>query len=108
MSFSSVPYQDNGCDCGVFVCRYAYGLFVMRHLDFTFGGMNEHPPFKMLITEGPAFQFDQSVIPRIRNEITSLIDNLSKIYLPIRKKLDEAEKKAKQARKRAGVNKSKV
>ena len=73
----------------------------MRHLDFTFGDMIEHPPFHSLITRGAAFQFDQSNIPRIRKEITSLIDNLSEIYLPIRKKQDEAEKKAKEAERRA-------
>jgi hypothetical protein len=73
----------------------------MRHLDFTFGDMNERPPFHSLITRGAAFQFDQSNIPRIREEITSLIDNLSEIYLPIRKKQDEAEKKAKEAERRA-------
>ncbi len=70
----------------------------MRHLDFSLGEMKELPPFKSLITEGAAFQFDQSHIPRIRNEITLLIDRLSKIFLPIRKEQDEAEMKAKQAK----------
>jgi hypothetical protein len=73
----------------------------MRHMDFTLGDMKESPPFRSMITEGAAFQFDQSVIPRIRSEIATLIDKLSQIYLPIRKELDEAEKKAKQPRKRA-------
>ena len=30
----NVPLQDNGCDCGVFVCHYAYSLYIMRHLPF--------------------------------------------------------------------------
>ena len=73
----------------------------MRHMDFTLGGITESPPFNSLITHGAAFQFDQASIPRIRKEIASLIDILSKIYLPIRKEQDEAEKRAKAAEKKA-------
>jgi hypothetical protein len=76
----------------------------MRHMDFTLGGITERPPFNSLITHGAAFQFDQASIPRIRKEIASLIDILSKIYLPIRKEQDEAEKRAKAAEKKAKRN----
>lgn len=99
LPFASVPYQDNGCDCGVFVCRYAYNLFIMRNMDFTLDDISDS--FNSSITRGVAFQFDQSDIPRIRREFASLIDNLSEIYLPIRKDQDEAEKRAKDAEKRA-------
>ena len=34
MSLVPVPYQDNGCDCGVFVCRYAYNLYMIAWDDF--------------------------------------------------------------------------
>lgn len=105
LPLTSVPYQDNGCDCGVFVCRYAYSLFVMRGSDFTLGDMDERPTFNSLITRGVAFQFDQSDIPRIRKEIASLIDNLSDVYLPIRKEQEDAEKRAKAAEKKARRNK---
>ena len=37
ISLIPVPYQDNGCDCGIFVCRYAYNLYIMRHQKFTCG-----------------------------------------------------------------------
>jgi hypothetical protein len=73
-------------------------------MDFTLGGITESPPFNSLITHGAAFQFDQASIPRIRKEIASLIDILSKIYLPIRKEQDEAEKRAKAAEKKAKRN----
>ena len=97
--FVSVPYQDNGCDCGVFVCRYAYNLYIMRNMDFTLNDISDS--FNSSITRGVAFQFDQSDIPRIRKEFALLIDNLSEIYLPIRKEQDEAEKRTKDAEKRA-------
>jgi hypothetical protein len=97
MSLVPVPYQDNGCDCGIFVCRYAYNLYMMRHKRFTWDSYwNERPSFASLITSGSAFQFDVSNIGRIRDEISILIDNLSKLYLP---RLEEQEKAAREAKR---------
>ena len=64
----------------------------MRHLKFTREDMNQKPPFKTLITKGSAFQFDMSDIARMREEMKSLINNLSKIYLAI-KEQERADKK---------------
>jgi hypothetical protein len=70
----------------------------MQDIMFSFCDIfDEHPPGFSLITKGASFQFSQDDIPRIRKEIASLIDNLSEMYLPIRKEQDEAEKKAKKA-----------
>ena len=90
---SLVPRQDNKWDCGVFVCRYAYNLFIMRNLRFTREGYNEN--FVSLITRGKAFQFDMSDIARIRKEMSKLFDNLSKVYLRRLKEQESATKKAK-------------
>ena len=79
-SLNLVPMQTNGCDCGVFICRYAYNLYMMRNLQFTKEHQNEKPPFSSLITSGSAFQFNMSDIARIRVEMVTLIDNLSQIY----------------------------
>ena len=84
LCFSKVPYQENGCDCGVFVCRYAYNLYTIRHQKFTLLGMRETPQFLSRITRGAAFQFDMSDIARIREEIGVLIDHLSKHYLLVK------------------------
>ena len=92
--YSPVPYQENGCDCGVFVCRYAYNLYIMRHLRFTWKGYKAN--FASLITNSPAFQFDMSEIARIREEMTTLVDNLSKVYLPWLKEQELADRKAKR------------
>jgi len=91
-----IPYQENGCDCGVFVCRYAYNLFMMRHQKFTWKDICGS--FNSLITRGPAFQFDMFDIARIREEIGTLIDNLSKLYLRMKEqeRQEKANKKAKR------------
>jgi hypothetical protein len=98
-SLVPVPYQDNGCDCGVFVCRYAYNLYMMRHKQFTWASYeNEMPSFASLITRGPAIQFDMYDIGRIRDEISALIDKLSKLYLPCLEVLDLTGKSTCQDR----------
>ena len=58
----------------------------MRHLRFTWRGGRDS--FTSLITNSPAFQFDMSEIARIREEMTTLVDNLSKVYLSWLKKQD--------------------
>jgi len=90
-----IPYQENGCDCGVFVCRYAYNLYKMKHLKFTWDDITEDKPLRTLITCNPAFEFDMADIARIRGEIETLIDNLSKLYLRI-KEQEKAKKRAKR------------
>jgi len=99
MSLIPVPYQDNGCDCGVFVCRYAYNLYMMRHQKFTYSDYQERPPFTSKITRSPAFQFDMSDIDRIREEIATLIDNLSKLFIPCFDKQNKAAREAKRVAK---------
>ena len=94
-----VPKQENGCDCGVFVCRYAYGLYLMRHQLFTPKDINDN--FKGMITNGSAFDFDMKDIARIREEFATLIDRLSPKYLAIK---DAEEKAAKRAKKNAPSN----
>lgn len=79
----SVPYQDNGWDCGVFVCRYAHALYSMRNCNITFGDAREGPgrePFQQAITDSEAFRFDRDDIVRIRTELGTLIGRLSVIY----------------------------
>ena len=95
--FTPVPYQLNGCDCGVFICRYAYALFVMRHEKFTWEDVSK------LITRGSAFKFGMADIARIRKEVLTLIDRLSMTYL----KMKTQEKAARRAkRKKAKTSKT--
>ena len=92
--YTLVPYQENVCDGGVFVCRYAYNLYMMRHLKFTWVDFIER--FKSMITRGPAFQFDMEDIARIREEIGTLINKLSEIYLAMKAEEKKEKKKSKR------------
>ena len=66
----------------------------MRHHRFTWKGYKAY--FVSLITNSPAFQFDMSEIARIREEMTTLVDNLSKVYLLWLKEQELADRKAKR------------
>jgi len=96
MPLITVPYQNNRYDCAVFVCRYAYSLYVMRNLRFTLEDYNESPRFNTLIENGPAFQFDMPDIQRIREEMLTLIEKLSVTFL----RMEEEKKKASRVSKR--------
>jgi hypothetical protein len=113
-----VPRQNNGSDCGVFVCRYAFAMFQLRHLKFSRrdAGLekmdNERKTsrrqrnaprsqaFSDLITNGKEFDFNVEDIQRIRNEFKTLIRNLHPMYKVVKVDKIKAEKEEKKARKR--------
>ena len=88
------PWQDNGCDCGVFVCRYAYSLFQMRHQCFSQFDLSDGCDDLFLYKN--LFVFDMADIARIREEMVTLIRNLSKVYLRLKKE-EKGKKKSKSA-----------
>jgi hypothetical protein len=120
-NFIIVPRQDNGSDCGVFVCRYALAMFKLRHLEFTNKeagiekGSDSTPtgnrrltrrrktrsnaPFSKLITNGIEFDFKCDDIHRIRTEYQTFIRNLHPLYDQFNKIKIETEKEEKKARK---------
>ena len=73
---------------------------MMRHLKFTWEDITEY--FESMITNGPAFHFDMSEIPRLRKETRTLISNLSVMYLEIM-----AQEKAEKEKSRRQVIKKK-
>ena len=78
----SVPLQKNGCDCGAFVCRYAFGLYSLRHHVITYGDVkSKRIPFEDFIEKGSAFNFDSNDIAQWRSEMVTLLGMLSTMYL---------------------------
>lgn len=100
-----VPLQDNSCDCGVFVCRYAYGM--MRLFDQRFAckpsvwtdSQVQRKLGKKWIGEVSEFDFNMNDISRMRNEMEKLILALSQIYRTkqdLKRQIKLKEKESKQ------------
>jgi hypothetical protein len=68
----SVPQQKNGFDCGLYVCRYAYGIFKLRE---------QVTSITNLIMTSEHFRFNQQVINQFRTQLGKLLDRLSNVYL---------------------------
>lgn len=87
-----VTYQNNSWDCGVFVCRYASGIFQLRDRVFSYNELlGERGDVIKMITYGDEFNFSLDDIADLREEMKILIERLSTIYLPWRAKVDQEE-----------------
>lgn len=77
-----VPYQNNTWDCGVFVCRYGYAMYLLRSHGFLLDNKRKDrlSIIQDIIDSDDAFKFDMQDIARIRNEMMTLIERLSSIY----------------------------
>lgn len=99
-----IPYQNNGWDCGVFVCRYAFGVLSLRNVEFrvdsTLHFKKREAAMKKLlenkITDSDEFDFDMNDIERLRRNFAKLIDRLSDLY---KKKEEETIRKKKKLKK---------
>ena len=106
---SAAPYQDNYKDCGLYVCRYAYGVFNLRHLQLTKDECLLHDKtqaLRRIITDDPLFDFDPDSIVTLRAELRQLILDQSGHFLPWKKKHDELmaiSKRKERAKKRLAV-----
>jgi Ulp1 protease family, C-terminal catalytic domain len=100
----TVPYQNNSCDCGVFVCRYAYSVYALRGRDFR----RNKQWFAEDLTRIEPFRFNMEDIARLRRDIKTLIQGLSGIFLPWKNEQQNSLKKqairhANESRRRAVV-----
>mmetsp|Transcript_2711 Transcript_2711/g.5860 ORF Transcript_2711/g.5860 Transcript_2711/m.5860 type:complete len:1453 (-) Transcript_2711:112-4470(-) len=78
-----VPRQRNGCDCGVFVCRYAYGVYKLADLSLTRAAVmsDDGVPFRDLIHRDQGlFDFDSDTIKKMRADFMTLLGRLSGKY----------------------------
>lgn len=95
-TFPVVPLQTNAWDCGVFLCRYAFALLRICYCKFSYedagvtsitGGMKNDPPnFPVCIGRCKEFEFDGEDVARMRNEMKTLIDNLTAKYKQLQQK----------------------
>ena len=85
-----VPQQDNGYDCGAFVCLFQYGMYALRDVAFSFDDFDvaldgskfrQENVGKALITDSEAFNFDAKDIARFRVEYQLLIKKLSNVFV---------------------------
>jgi hypothetical protein len=92
-----VPRQYNGCDCGVFACRYTYGIYQLacsKQITYEISDGK-------FITDSNEFKFNGNDIDRIRMEMKTLIQRLTHVYTPWKKLQVETETAAKLAAKTA-------
>ena len=61
------------------MCRYAYSMYVTRHLPFTKDDIDDK--CRSRITENQAFQFGMKEMTRLRENMSEIILKLSPIYL---------------------------
>lgn len=89
--FFTVPYQSNSWDCGVFICRYAYSMLLLRGKMFTV--KDSKNLFNSVISSSAEFNFDMDDICRIRREITKLIMRLSCEYRSYKDRIMKTDSK---------------
>lgn len=105
-----VPRQNNCCDCGVFVCRYAFAMIHLldTRIKCTLTNWRDNNLRKDLIkqniTQTEAFNFGMDDIARLREEMAILIQDLHRIY---KQKLEEKKTK-KKAKKQQTEDNSRI
>ena len=75
-----MPEQKNSYDCGVYVCRYAYNMYLMRNRSFKKADIDSK--FKY-ISNSAVFKFTEQDIIRIRLELNKLVERMTIVYNPI-------------------------
>ena len=72
-----MPQQNITCDCGVYVCRYAYNMYLVRNRTFTKSDIDSSFEF---ITKSAEFKFIDDDIYHIRLGLKKLVQTMSVLY----------------------------
>ena len=105
----AIPYQNNSWDCGVYVCRYMYAMYMLRSRQFTYLEVgwfekSDDAMFGDLITDHEAFQFDGDDIVRIRIEFMLLMERLSKKFLAWKEDINRQRLETRRSKKVGETN----
>ena len=80
----TVPRSTNLIDAGMYVCRYAYSIYLLRNTRITYenAGATDYPPYFLnLITNSNEFNFDSEDIKNMGKDMKTLIGRLSAVQL---------------------------
>ena len=72
-----MPQQNITCDCGVYVCRYAYNMYLVRNRTFTKSDIDSSFKF---ITKSSEVKFIDDDINQIRFGLKKLVQTVSLLY----------------------------
>ena len=82
MSFNIVPSQQNGWDCGIFLCRNVFAMLEMicssndNELKNKYSIVDWHIQFE----QHPSLDYSQNEVPKMRNEIIIYMSKLSILH----------------------------
>ena len=89
--FFPVPQQENGFDCGLFVCRYLFGLVYLHK--------EEQNISLSTIEDSHLFKFAQDDISRMRNEFAILLTRLTIYSSQLDEELKEYKRNKEECRR---------
>ena len=72
-----MPQQNNTCDCGIYVCRYAYYTYLILNRTFTNSDVDSSFEF---ITKSAEFKFIDDDIYQIGLRLKKLVQTMSISY----------------------------
>jgi hypothetical protein len=76
-----VPRQKNGFDCGLFTCRYAFGIYKLKDQSYTYEDVfKSKTPLLKKLSNNAIFLFNQKVVDEFRTQLGKLCDNLHHVY----------------------------
>jgi hypothetical protein len=76
-----VPRQKNGFDCGLFTCRYAFGIYKVKDQSYTYEDVfKSKTPLLKKLSNNAIFLFNQKVVDEFRTQLGKLCDNLHHVY----------------------------
>jgi hypothetical protein len=76
-----VPMQENGYNCGIFVCHYAAAMYYLQDVEVSYSDITrEQPPLMNKLIESHYLHFNQSNMDKFCAELLLLVKKLISLY----------------------------